>query len=288
MLKYLAFSIGVIATLLIMSASPALAAKPHAKNGGHGGSASVPLGNDISYPQCERGLPSGQAFGVVGVNGGLATTTNPCLADQLIWARGSTGSINSQDKTQLYLNTANPGGLNTPSWPHNNIDPVSNSVTSSPYGDCDGSLSDACAWQYGWNRASEAVSKRFIPAAALVSLDINPASYIWWLDVETTNTWETGSDEALARNANDLRGMVDYLKSANARVGIYSTGYQWGKIAGSNNPAGAFNGLASWLAGARNQKGAAQNCGLPPLTYGGQVTLTQFVSGDLDYDYSCN
>ena len=48
-----------------------------------------------------------------------------------------------------------------------------------------------------------------------------------------------------------------------------------------------LNGLKSWLAGARNEADAKKRCSLPPLTSGGQVTLTQFVSRSYDYDYSC-
>jgi hypothetical protein len=32
---------------------------------------SVPAGSDVSYPQCGKTLPSGQAFGIVAVNEGL-------------------------------------------------------------------------------------------------------------------------------------------------------------------------------------------------------------------------
>src|SRR4051794_22516535 len=65
-------------------------------------------GNDISWPQCGRTLPTGQAFGIVGVNNGLANTTNPCLATELSWAGNSKGTT-LQPKTALYVNTANPG-----------------------------------------------------------------------------------------------------------------------------------------------------------------------------------
>ena len=57
-------------------------------------------GNDISYPQCGTAFPSGQAFGIVGVNGGLANRLNPWLGEynggpatsELYWAWGSSGS----------------------------------------------------------------------------------------------------------------------------------------------------------------------------------------------------
>jgi hypothetical protein len=68
---------------------------------------------------------------------------------------------------------------------------------------------------------------------------------------------------------------------------LYSTSYQWKQIVGTNNPGGNLNGLNSWLPGARNQKSAVSNCSLSPLTLGGVVSVTQFVSSGFDYDYSC-
>ena len=111
----------------------------------------------------------------------------------------------------------------------------------------------------------------------------NPASYLWWLDVETINSWETNK----AANAADLEGMTAYFQSIHARVGIYSTSYQWGVIAGAVGPTSNLNNLKSWIPGARSQTNAKSNCALKPLTTGSPVTLTQFVSNNLDYDYSC-
>src|SRR6478735_5936173 len=94
----------VLSTAIITFASgAALAAKPAPTP-----SPSVKLGNDISWPQCGKSLPKGQAFGIVGVNNGLANTTNPCLASELSWAGSSTGGT-GQPKVELYVNTANPG-----------------------------------------------------------------------------------------------------------------------------------------------------------------------------------
>ena len=36
-------------------------------------------GNDISFPQCGKTYPSGQAFAIVGVNGGKASKTSNLL-----------------------------------------------------------------------------------------------------------------------------------------------------------------------------------------------------------------
>ncbi|HVA97132.1 MAG TPA: hypothetical protein VND99_05750 [Candidatus Acidoferrales bacterium] len=242
----------------------------------------VLLGNDISYPQCSKSYPKNQAFGIVGINGGLANTTNPCLSSELTWAKGSVGGTN-QPITQLYINTADPGGVSgITDWPQNNTDPSGN-ITANPYGTCDGTNSLACSWQYGWNRAVEDVQTRFIPAVQSTGLSNNPSSYPWWLDVETTNSWESDTSQ----NAADLEGMVAYIQSLGATVGIYSTSSQWTQIAGTVNAISSLNSLNNWLPGARTLSAAISNCSLPPLTAKGKVIITQYTSSLMDYDNSC-
>lgn len=229
---------------------------------------STPQGNDVSYPQCGKTLPSGQAFGIVGVNDGLATTTNPCLSTELTWAAQSTGAT-AEPKVQLYVNTANPGGLNTPSWP--------TSGSSTKYGTCDGSNSPACAYLYGQNRAQDDAQTRGVPS---------PAGYLWWLDVETANTWDS-TVGGTARNVADLEGMTDYFQGIGARVGLYSTAAQWSQIVGSSvSPTSTLNGLSNWRPGASGLPGAKANCALTPLTRGGTVTVTQYTK-NFNYDYAC-
>ncbi|MGI8419499.1 MAG: hypothetical protein ACR2LN_02535 [Candidatus Levyibacteriota bacterium] len=244
------------------------------------------VGNDISYPQCDKTLPTGYGFGIVGVNGGIASTTNPCLSSELQWADKSLGTAN-QAKIQIYINTGNPGGLNTLTWPKNNTDPAGN-VTSNPYGTCDGSDSNACAWQYGWNRAVDDVQSRFVPAAQSAGISVTPSDYPWWLDVETVNSWkDDGSDAAYQSNRADLEAMVSYFQSRGITVGIYSTSYQW-KIIVNNIPSGSnLNALHNWLPGASDLTGAQTNCSLSALTSGGSVTMTQYTANNFDYDYSC-
>ena len=244
------------------------------------------LGNDVSYPQCSKTLPTTQAFGIVGVNDGLATTTNPCLSAQLTWANNSKGGT-AQAKVGVYVNTANPGGLGTASWPKDNTDPTGK-TTSNPNGTCDGSDSLACAWQYGWNRAVEDVQSRFAPATQSAGLSTSAASYTWWLDVETSNTWKSGSTFAQASNTADLQGMTAYLRSLNAPVGLYSTAAQWSQIVGTQvGSSSNLNGLNNWRPGGANLNTAKQACTAAPLTAGGKVTLTQYIANSLDYDYSC-
>jgi hypothetical protein len=242
-------------------------------------------GNDISYPQCGTSFPSNQAFGIVGINDGLANTTNPCLSSELSWGHSSSGGTN-QATEQVYVNTANPGGLNTPSWPQNNTDPSGN-VAPNTYGTCDGSNSLPCSWQYGWNRAVEDVQVRFIPQAQAAGISTSASNYPWWMDIETNNSWESGSPQALQENVADIEGMVAYFQSLGATVGIYSTTTMWGQIVGTLSSSSTLNGLNNWRPGANSLKGAQSNCSLAPLTTGGKVTITQYSSRTFDYDNSC-
>ena len=256
----------VLAAIVVSAIGPAnaTAAKP-------GSGAPIPLGNDISWPQCGKTYPGGQYFGIVGVNGGLANNTNGCFASELLWAQNSKG-LAGQDLAALYVNTANPG-LSSTSWPADNS--YKGVQIGNPYGTCDGSDTAACAYIYGYAKATDDATIRGV---------IAPTNYTWWLDVETTNSWESNKPA----NTADLEGMVNYFDSIGVKgVGLYSTGYQWGQIVGPTNAISPLNGLKSWLAGATSQQGAQANCSLPALTTNGIVSITQYVANRLDYNYSC-
>lgn len=238
------------------------------------------LGDDVSWPQCDKDLPAAQAFAVVGVTGGLANNTNPCLGDQIKWAAGATGK-SAQPQVALYVNTANPGHEGS-WWPaSNNYRGVN---VQNPYGTCDsggavqGPVNLACSYIYGYAKAYDDAIDRGV---------LNPGTYFWWLDVETGNSWQTGAVDSTALNRATLEGMVNYFKNTTVGVGIYSTSSQWGTIAGTVPSSSPLTGLPSWLAGAKTLRGAKSNCSLPGLTPGSLVTVTQYVSAGLDYDYSC-
>ena len=98
----MAFGTTVTAVLASVAMVGASAAAAYA-----GQPASVPTGNDVSYPQCTETLPSGQAFGIVAVNEGLANNTNPCLAAEISWAQASTGAAR-QPKAVSYTHLTLP------------------------------------------------------------------------------------------------------------------------------------------------------------------------------------
>ena len=150
-------------------------------------------------PPVRTTLPRDRAFAVVGVNGGLSTRANPCLAAQLAWAWGSSGAVAAQPRAQVYLNTANPGEVPQPG--HHLAEDG-----TTPYGSCDGTNSAACSWQYGWERAQNSVVAFFTPRPREAGVDGRPSRYTWWLDVETMNTWQSGSPDALAPQPGDARG----------------------------------------------------------------------------------
>jgi hypothetical protein len=255
----------VLASVAIVAASAAAAYA--------GPPGSTPTGNDVSYPQCGQTLPSGQAFGIVAVNDGLANTTNPCLADEISWAQNSTGTAR-QPKASLYVNTADPGPHGVTDWPVNNTDPVTGSQVTDSYGTCTGGNNPACAWQYGWDLAAIDAQTRGVPS---------PRSYRWWLDVETINSWESSTKN----NRADLEGMVSYFRHIGATAGIYSTARQWHPLIGTVSAASPLYRLPDWIPGAKTLSQAQKNCRLAPLTGGGTVTVTQWKTAPANSDLSC-
>ncbi len=303
--------VALVVALVGLMASPAAAAKP-GKGGGSGGQ-SVPTGVDVSYPQCGSALPSGEAFAIVGVNDGLANDLNPCFGpsadypaysqSELYWAVASSTGATAQPKASLYVNTADPGnsyaGAPVADWPTSG---------STPYGQCTtttlsttsgsytvGSNSPACAWEYGLDKASQDASWLASAGADIngqappLTVSTLPGSYPWWLDVETANTWQSGS-QGQAMNVADLQGMVYALQQSavpTSAIGVYSTSSQWDDITGgTSQSSGSLYGLADWIPGARTLSQAESNCALGSFT-GGRVALTQWSGHTGDSDYSC-
>ena len=237
-------------------------------------------GHDISWPQCGAAYPADGAFGIVGVTDGRAWSTNPCLASEYQWAA-------SYPRTpDLYMNTANPAPHSSYYWPASGAkDPAlcrDATITTDP----------GCAYDYGWHTAADAL------ATSKSSLG-NNAQGVWWLDVETGNTWNGDASS----NAADMQGSIDYLLAQHvAGVGVYSTGYQWGVITGgyatgnSSTYASAWsseftspNGLAgvpSWVAGASGPSDAPSYCSSSFL--GTTTWLVQYIAGGFDVDYACS
>jgi hypothetical protein len=197
--------------------------------------ASVPaIGYDVSHWQCRTALPAAGGFAIVAITSGKPLSTNPCLSQQISWARNKPGHA-------VYLNTANPG--------------TANPVT------------------YGQALVDDAVSSEHAAGAGPTSM--------WWLDVETVNTW----DGTQQQNATVLDAMAARLQQLGARVGIYSTPQMWAEIAGAWAP-----GLPVWFATAADNAGQAElDC---QATFAGSPTaIVQWQQTDsgveLDHNLIC-
>lgn len=160
-------------------------------------------GYDISFPQCPQNFPSDTYdFGIIGVNGGKSFTGNPCLFDESVWAR------KAHRQASLYMNTNYPSGS------------TEKLGLFGPLGNCSENDMRCQAYNYGYNAAKDAYE---------YALSQLTSSSIWWLDVETANTW---SDDTQF-NVRVVQGAIDYFSSAQIQVGIYSTKRAWRSIMGT-------------------------------------------------------
>ena len=213
-------------------------------------------GYDVSWPQCGESLPVDGDVRIVGVNGGRPYEDNPCLAEQYDWA-------NDAPTAAFYMNTSNPGTASKVVDWYNQ---------KSPNTLCSRSDEAACAFNYGYNAAKHAFATALRETRAA-------SQHMWWLDVETTNSWS--SDKAA--NTADVLGSVAYLRTQGVPVGIYSTGYQWNQITGGAD----LPEVPNWVAGARDGAQAATWCGPDRSFTGGPVLLVQWEEHDLDHNHVC-
>ena len=228
------------------------------------------VGYDISYPQCGKPFPVAPAFTIVGVNGGRPFTANPCLSAELAWAGPGTA---------FYVNTSSPGPARSTRWPTGQAAPLPCATPASP-----GADTTNCAYDYGWNAGLDAYATA---VAAYRSLGLappgattTPTANVWWLDVESANSWR--SDPLL--NVAALQGQVAALSASGAAgVGLYSVAGDWKAITGNTT---AFAVLPSWVAGPGSQTAALAVCGGPGFT-GGGVALVQFPSAGFDGNVRC-
>ena len=213
-------------------------------------------GYDISYPQCGGAYPAG-AFGIVGVNGGYPFVHyNPCLADE--YARSP--------QAALYINTGYDPLYTQVDGQHTIPECLTRSAAIK------GSADQKAAWAAGCSEASRSV------AYAASQRVTRPRS--WWLDVETENSW---SSTDLSLNQYTIQGIVDTLRKTTSAVGIYSTGYQWGRITGGLPVSGV---MANWVAtGSLSGDEARARCGTG--FSGAPVWLVQYIQGGFDTNYVC-
>jgi len=261
------FAIATTVTALLATASLAGANTPVS---------ATSLGFDISFPQCNEALPYSPGFGVVGVNNGTPFSVNKCLARELSWARAA-----ADPTPAFYTNTQNPGPAGAANWPRNQV---------SPYA-CSGANSVHCSYDYGWNAAHVAFS---IAVNAEVDNGVNSpaataASSRWWLDVETSNQWETTAiTRTRATETYDLaaiKGEVAALTELGVvSVGVYSTKSQWVVITGGSGT--SLDTVPVWIPGFATLSDAQVGCAEESFT-GARVAMIQYPFEGYDGDYVC-
>ena len=257
----------LVAGLLVAAPTAEAAAAPAGK-----GFSARERGFDVSYPQCGSALPGSADFGVVGVDGGRPFDANPCLAEQVAWARGL-------GRPTYYVNTANPGPELSDHWPLGQRKPQ---VCTRARPD-----SATCAFDYGFNAAKDSFARARAAALSVGAPDVRRST--WWLDVEMHNTWESlqyGELPKYLRNDTAvLAGMTRALRKRGVDVvGVYSTAHQWQRITG-----GASLGRAPvWYAGVGSAATARSRCRPAWSFTGGRVRMTQFLARNgLDGDLRC-
>ncbi len=212
-----------------------------------GGYTEGSFGYDVSWPQCGTALPSDPGFAIVGVTGGKSLSGNPCLAEQAEWA------LSGDQAPALYINTNGaPKGYSTRLCARKDTGCVNE--------------------QYGFEAATWAVDYASRNGAENLQR--------YWLDVETMNSWSRDK----TANARAIKGFIRGLESAGKSVmGIYSTSYQWGTIAGTYAP-----GLDNWVPrpGIVWPGGASAACANTPSFAGGSVVMIQ-VWNAFDENYVC-
>lgn len=260
--------------------------------------ATVAPGADASWPSCAR--PAGErspmplaedpSFVVVGVNDGLPGTVNPCIEEELAWARTATGG-SSQPRLAYYVMAASPWTkaelkwVPHPAWPSSGVVggiavAVPGAFASAEHGTaCAGGHAErACAYVYGWAMAQHAAA---IPGLAA------PNRHRFWIDVESADrTWS--SDQRF--NQAVVEGMVAAFTTprrdggVGTTTGIYSVHSEWARIIGPLRKGSTLDALDQWVAIGPATKADAVETLLHgwPLTPGGTVRMVQWLDGRID------
>jgi hypothetical protein len=241
-------AVALVAAALLSVTSTALAAtNPYTGSG-----------FDVSYPQCGTVEPSG-TFGIVGITGGKAFTSNPCFGAEYA------GVPSGQASIYMNLNAA--------------VGSTASNGSSGPYttsGVCAPGDKTCRAYNYGWKAAQSAYQLAGAQSAST-----------WWLDIETANSWQA----QVSLNQATIQGAVDFLLNhpspsgvsnpqptvGISNVGIYSSPSMWQKITG-----GWKSGLPVWYAGT-----STTTCGAALSFTGGPLWLVQQVSGAPSGDIAC-
>lgn len=225
-------------------------------------------GGDISWPNCPKGmgipsrrtegqpLPTASAsFAIIGLTNGPGFHPNPCLADQVAWAkrRGLWTGAYAVATFPTQRQRAKYGG--TGPWSAD---------------DGTGRLRNVGYQQAAFNVASMQAADLEVP---MVWVDVEPYGVRPW----------SGS---ILNNRDVLRGVVRGYEDSGYRVGFYSYDRGWRAIVGAWHR----SAYPTWVPVGQARHGktlAGQRCGLASFSRG-EVLIGQWVKGHRDKDVTCD
>jgi hypothetical protein len=223
------------------------------------------LGRDIGWPNCPKGMgipsrrtlghplpPSSARYVIIGLTNGPAFYPNPCLRDQVAYARAH------HFWTSAYSVITYP-----------------TSSQLAQYGDAGPSNRPGMAgrlWNTGWAQAQQNI-------ANMHAAGLQPPTV--WLDVEPVRPPAPWSRSTSA-NRTVLEGAIAAYRKAGLQLGVYSTPYLWKYVVGD-----VSYGFPEWrAAGPTSLKNALAVCSGDDIQ-GGDAVLGQWSSVEEDFDVIC-
>ncbi|WP_374971106.1 hypothetical protein [Terrabacter sp. BE26] len=250
----LATALAVAALVPAISASPMPAAA----------ASSAPVtGSDISWPECRKGMgipsrrtegkpiPASARFLVIGLTNGPGFYPNPCLADQVAWAKAH------HVYTAAYAMTTYPSAAQ-----------LNANRNAGPYRSKDWRNG---LWNTGWAQAQFNIAnmRKAGLASPIVWMDVEPYAVAPWSKSQSANTAV-------------FNGAYNAYRAAGYRVGIYSTRYAWHAMLG-----GARYGVPEWHTTGPTSLGTAQRACNAASIQGGRTVMAQWWTTLTDFDVVC-
>jgi hypothetical protein len=224
----------------------------------------VVQGADISWPNCPKGegipsrrsageplpLPTAQ-FVVIGLTNGPGFYPNPCLTNQLRWAK------NHQKLIAAYALTTYPTKAEIATY-----------GATGPYDSTtrQGALKDAAYAEAAYNLSTLSAVGLTVP---MIWVDVEPYPVAPW-------------SHNLAANRAVISAVTAAYQAAGYQVGIYTNPNGWPEVVGNAQ----LTDLPTWSTiGAGRLPGARRQCGRGPS--GGPDWMVQWWIGNRDYDVLC-
>jgi hypothetical protein len=223
------------------------------------------LGADMSWPQCPKGMgipekrsegapmPTRAAeFVVIGLTNGPSFTRNPCLADQVDWAR------------ELGLLVAAYSVVSFPSRQE-----MARLRDDGPY--------DASTRLGGLRNVGVQMARFNLEAMRDAGLE----TPIVWIDVEPVRFFDWSDD--LVANGAVVQGVARGYREAGYRIGFYSIPSLWQRVVGD-----LVIGGPEWrAAGETSMAEALSRCGGAWSFQGGRAIFGQWVEDRRDRNVTC-